>query len=331
MTDEILCIVNPRAGDGAWSRQRARVLAAFADAGLRARFLETRGPGDGAGLAREALAAGARRVVAIGGDGTIHEVANGFFDPASFEAIAPEAELGVVPLGSGSDFVKTAGIPAGIEAAVALLASGTGRAIDVLRFSCAGSDGEPRSGVAVNTISAGATGVALAARNALPAALPGFLRKELGYVLGGLMHLGRFRALPLEGERDGEPWREPAVLAVILANGQAFGKGMRIAPEAELDDGRIDAVWAGTLGPLELLELIMRLFGGSHLALRGVRFARARRVRLAPPEPWLLEIDGEQPGTTPLEVSLLPLALRVVRPAGSRDRAPTETLKEPRR
>lgn len=307
-------IVNPRAGGGAWLRQRARLERAFAREGLDVRFLETDAPGAGTALARAALREGARRVIAIGGDGTLHEVANGFFEADAETPIAPDAELGVVPMGSGSDFIRTAGIPADPEASVRLLAAERGRPTDVLRFTCVGPDGRPLARVALNTLSAGATGEALAARNALPESLPLWIRRDLGYLLGGLARLHRFAPRRVEGALDDRPWGAEPLLAVVFANGQAFGNGMRIAPDARLDDGVFEAVWAGRLSPLELAELLIRLPGGSQLAMPAAHHARARAARLAPPDPWLVESDGEQPGTTPLEVRLLPRALRVVRP-----------------
>jgi diacylglycerol kinase (ATP) len=305
-------IVNPRSQGGAAGRD----WPSLADRIRRALPFEeaiTAAPGDATRLAREALRAGAERVVALGGDGTINEVANGFFTDGA--AIAPEAALGILPYGTGGDFRKSAGVPRDFDAAVRLLAADRRRRIDVGRLDHATGGGGRATRVFVNIASFGMSGVVDRLVNES--------RKRFGklsFLIASTRGMFRYDNQPvrLTFDDSAADSLEMTINTVAVANGRYFGGGMHIAPEAELDDGRFDVVAIGDVGIKELVLGSRRLYQGTHLTLDHVSHRRARVVHAEPARPGgvvELDVDGETPGRLPATFTVLPGALALVAPA----------------
>lgn len=303
---ELHCIFNPHSDAGRTGRRWPVIAERLQAAGFRVHAHETTGPGDATRLAASALAAGATTVVAVGGDGTIHEVANGFF--ASGRATHPASRLGIVPGGSGSDLIKTLGIPDDVEGAIARLASGAERTIDVGRVSFFDHQGLAATRIYLNTASAGMSGVVLDRMRELPA----FVTGSAAYAVATLMALGKFRPFECELTLDDGPPEAHRALVVIMGNGRYFGGGMQVLPGARLDDGVLDVLVIEDRSLWELLWTFPRLYDGSHLNSPAVKSMRARRMHLSSPEPLLLEVDGEQPGVTPATFEVVPASLRVI-------------------
>ena len=290
--------VNPAAGGGragrVWQRLRAAVpelagvhtvLASDAEA-ARCEL---------AGL----LSRGVERVLAIGGDGTAHLVVNVLLAEGAGERVA----FGLVPAGTGSDLAKSLGLPRRPEAALRQALAAEPRSIDAIRLDVAGGEGR----FVVNIASAGLSGAVVPAVNANPR------RGQLTYLTTTLSALWRYRPVPCRVEVDGEPFYDGGFFLVALANGQYFGKGMRVAPHAALADGRLDVV---LIPPVPLWQLPYRMpqfLTGRHVRLPIVRSAKAERVRLEPAPGFPpYEVDGESLPAGPAEVRILPGALRVV-------------------
>ncbi|HEY9720964.1 MAG TPA: diacylglycerol kinase family protein [Oscillatoriaceae cyanobacterium] len=300
-----VCIVNPYSGGGQTGRRWPSSARRLAEAGLSFETRETCAAGEATTLAREALQAGADTIVAVGGDGTIHEIVNGFF--ADGRAIAPEARLGILPAGSGSDLIKTLGIPADADGAIARLRRGETRVVDLglARFA---TDAGEASRYYINTASLGLSGAVLVKMRTLPS----FVGGSAAYMLGSVSTLFEFKPFALTLELEDGTRREEQALFVVAGNGRYFGAGMQALPEARMDDGLLDVV---LLRPMPLWELLLnfpRIYAGSHLALPAVAHWRTRRLSVTTATPQPLEIDGEQPGVTPASFEILPGALRVI-------------------
>jgi len=282
-----LAIVNPAANRGAaaalWKRLESSVRVRLPDLTIQT----TRHAGHGETLAREWVR---RRpdgmVLAIGGDGTVHEVVNGLV------AGPGEAQMAVVPSGTGNDFARNAGIPLDPDAAVALLGVASVRRVDLGRIRYRSPGGTEESRVFVNSVSVGVSPRANQIAHTLRRVLPG----RLCYALGGIVALfreGRRRFRISNG--DGVTWDGDA-LNITYANCSSFGGGMRISPESRPTDGVLDQVIIGSLGRIKALLALSRLYSGTHVNMRGVGVSPApetTRIR-ADGGPLLIEADGQE-------------------------------------
>jgi diacylglycerol kinase (ATP) len=296
-----IVIVNPVAGSGRAARAAADLRAAVAEAG--AEQAESSGPGDVERIASRAAERGIPRIIAVGGEGTIQEVVNGL------RGADGTAVVGIVPGGNGNDLARALGLPGEPLAALAVALHGGARRIDAGLLRSAGRERR--------FVAAGGMGfdAAVAARMAGPRAW--WQRGRAGYLLTTVDELRRHRNVDLRVEVDGAPLslRGP-VLFAAFANGAYYGGGMRIAPAAELDDGRLDLCLVGDLSRLEALRQLPGLYRGAHVGHPRVAFHRFRHLRLAGGDAPV-HLDGEPAGTLPIEVEVEPGALLVAAPGGS--------------
>lgn len=300
-------IVNPASAGGRTGRSFDAIARAVrAEVGpIEVAF--TRAPGHGALLAGEAIAAGARLVVAVGGDGTAGEVVDGLARSGD-----PEACFGLVPCGTGGDLRRSLGIPATAGAAARLL-RGPARAIDLGRVELRGAGGLPEVRHFANVAGCGLDGLVIEKVRGLSKRLGG----AVAFQLGAAQALLGWRDPPVRWRLDGGPWREERVSCIAACNGRWFGGGMQVAPGAEVDDGLLDVtVWAG-LRMRHFLLHRRRLFDGTHVALPFTRTFRAREVEVEPcaGARVRLDVDGEGPGLAPARFSIVPGALRAMLPA----------------
>ncbi|MBZ5588512.1 MAG: diacylglycerol kinase family lipid kinase [Acidobacteriia bacterium] len=293
--NETVVIVNPTAGGGRAGRfwDRMRPLAETLSA------ISVVMPSDASASRRavaEALASGCRRVVAVGGDGTAHLVANALLSGGGEGTI-----MGIVPAGTGSDLARALGIPRAPAAALRQALAGSSVLVD------AGLCDGPASRFAfVNIASAGISGLVDEAVNAMPG------RGRTAFLRATLAALRRYRCVPVRVSLDDREWYEGPLFLLAVANGTTFGKGMRVAPGARLDDGLFDVVAVGEVSGWELVVRLPQVYLGRHLHARPVRHARARRVRLEPLAPLPpLDVDGETYPSGPLDFTVAPGALRI--------------------
>jgi len=301
-----LIIANPNSAGGALGRRWPKVARTLERILGPVDHAFTEGLGDGARLSHEAVEAGRGLVVAMGGDGTISEVVDGMFTLDG--PVAPEAELGVLPFGTGGDFIRTVELPRDMEAAARRLAAGALRKVDVGRLTYTDDQGEQRSRHFINIASFGVSGLVDRLVNKGTKALGG----RLSFGLATVQATARFRPQRAMIRLDDGPEKEVLLHNVAVANGRYFGGGMKVAPEAELDDGLFDVV---TLGAMSLKDLLLRghlIYRGAHLELPQVSLASARRVEARPVDPAeaiLLDVDGETPGRLPATFEIIPGAL----------------------
>ncbi len=299
-----LLIANPVAGAGR-DPVLPRLTAALDAAGVAHDVVETRGRGQATDLARSAVVEEGRTfVVAVGGDGTVHEVVNGLVDADTRSLRGQDPVLGIVSAGSGSDLVRTFGLDRRPEVLASHLATDSTTRIDLGHLSFIGSDGVPTHRVFANIAQAGFGGTVVQTCEHLPRRL-GSARYAIGIVVGW----GRFRRVVTSVTVDGGRTTEP-VCNVLVANGQFFGGGMQVAPRALPADGYFNVQsWGGRV--LDVVRASRLLRTGRHLERSDMREWRSATVTVDAPRPLTVEADGELLGTTPAHFEVLAGILRL--------------------
>jgi YegS/Rv2252/BmrU family lipid kinase len=301
-----LVIVNPRSGRGLDESKWARVRGALIDGLGELDSAFTGAPRDAAAIARREAEAGRRLIVALGGDGTISEVANGILEAGA----GGETELGIVPRGTGGDFRRTLELPHDITEAAKRIREGEARQVDAGRVHFRGHAGQTLVHHFVNVASFGFSSTVATRANASSKRFGGRVA-FLGATLRALASYGNTDVWLTVGDRPRERRR---ILMAAVGNGRFFGGGMKICPEARLDDGALDLVTVGDFSKGEILVNIGRLYEGTHLELEAVENARITRVAVEPVESEAripIELDGETPGHLPAVFEILPGALRL--------------------
>jgi len=294
-------IVNPIAGHRRASKLWPQLQEELHRLGARFDALLTERPGHAVELARQAVEDGCRMVVAVGGDGTLHEVVNGLVTDGRL----PEGlVLGSVSCGTGSDFARTVGTCLDPMEAVRRLLQGDDRRIDLGEISC-WREGRQITEYFPNSAGLGFDGEVADRTNRLP--------KSLGnatYLLSLVITLVAYRNKEIVVRLD-DRVLELRANFVVAANGRYFGGGMHVAPDAKPDDGLFDVVIAGDLGKLELLTLVPRVYKGTHLSHPKASVYRSRAVQVEATERMVLQADGEYVGEAPVSIRLHPGALTV--------------------
>jgi diacylglycerol kinase (ATP) len=302
MTAPYFFVVNPAAGAGAAGRLWPALARRLRDLHVQYEYELTQGPLTATSFVRQALRAGARTVVAVGGDGTLNEVVNGFF--LNEQPIAPDASLGVIPAGSSSDIARALGIPAGL-AAVDLLLDGRIAPIDLGRADFAGS-AEFTIRYFMNNADVGIGGrvAAGASRFKRAGGKAAFALSSVGAALDPRPWRGTLGI-------DGAAAQEVEAITVVVAIGPYTGGGMHIAPGAKMEDGLFDVITIGAMSSQDLLLNFPRVYVGAHLSHPAVRRVQAQLVRIetdgAPP----VELDGEVAGVGSVEFRILPGRMRI--------------------
>ena len=299
-------IVNPQAGRGAVGRAWPAVRAVLDSGGAEYDVTITDRPGHGTEAARRAIDEGCTFVVAVGGDGTVHEVVNGLMGDEGPRN--PATVLGVVAAGSGCDFVKTFGLPQDpTDAARHLLGDSLWGKIDVGRIRCTDRDGKLHTRWFANIAEAGIGAEVVDAASRMPKWLGGRV-----YKLAALKAIAGFKpkTAPIrihgretrgkhgEDETLSDLDRDQRFSMLVVANGQFFGGGMRVAPRATPGDGMFDVQLShGPRG--EAVKAMQKMFKGEHIPSQFIQEFLASQVTIAGDDPILIEADGEVVGTTP--------------------------------
>ena len=235
----------------------------------------------------------------VGGDGSVNEVVNGVAD-------ADGVELAVVPRGTGWDFVRTFGIPRDLDEAVRVALDGEVRAIDLGRVTYRTWAGEEASSYFANVGSAGISGAIAKRANETSKALGGrvsYYWSTLAVFVG--WQTGEMRVAVDDEMRSGR------MIDAMVCNGRYLGGGMMMTPDAEPDDGLFDVLLIGDVTKRDLLFVLPRTYRGKHLPHPRLELLRGATVTVEADEPLPIELDGEQPGTTPARFEIVPRALRL--------------------
>lgn len=308
-----LVIINPSSASGstgdAWPGVASDLRSEFG--AFQTAF--TKVCGDAVSIAADAARKGVKLIIACGGDGTISEVANGILTSGK------DAELGILPSGTGGDFRRSLEIPSNSRAAAQILRTGRTRRIDVGRISFVDYNGVEAMRYFVGVTSCGLStkvirNVKAGGPDWLPANTPRWLGGRISFGASLIQTAMRTEATRLLVQLDDARERQLLVATLCIANARYFGGGMKIAPEAKLTDGKFDVIGVGELSAMKLFTSAPRVYLGSHLSMPEVSHALARKVTVRPTERDTtvdLEVDGELPGRLPATFQIIPEALSV--------------------
>jgi len=306
-----ILIVNPNSAGGATGRSWSSIAADF-----RAHFgpfvtAFTERSGQGTDIAREAALAGHRFIIACGGDGTINEVMNGIIESGV------DAELGVLPSGTGGDFRRFIGMANETRNAAKQLRTGTTKLIDVGLVEFTDFSGQQASRHFINISSFGiAASVATRVADSeflkwLP--LSGAVRGKVRFAASTLEEALDLKTFDLKIRIDDGPEKFLRTINLCICNTSHFGGGMNIAPDARIDDGFFDVVGIGDLGLKKIALAAPRLYGSGILKVEGITSGRAKKIYAESSDGRAVQIeaDGEVVGSLPATYQILPARLKV--------------------
>lgn len=291
--------MNPASAGGSTGRRWPELAHRCASLGLTGDALLSQEPGQLGDLARQAVEDGATLLVVVGGDGSVNEVVNGVGELDGYE-------LAVLPHGTGRDFARSVGIPRRLEDAVGTVLNGRVRELDlgVVTFrTWAGAEGRAYF---ANVGSAGISGAIAKRANETSKALGG----KVSYYWSTLAVFVGWQTGELRVSVD-EEIRGGRMIDVLVTNGRYVAGGMMMCPDAVPDDGLFDVLLIGDVTKRDLLFVLPKTYRGSHLPHPRLELLRGRVVTVDADEPLPIEVDGEQPGTTPARFEIVPRALRV--------------------
>ncbi len=305
-----LVIVNPKSAGGStqsrWAERAADFRAHFG--AFQVAF--TKRAGDGTALALRGAEQGRKFIIACGGDGTINEVANGIVESGA------DIEFGVLPSGTGGDFRRTIGIPNDTREAGAALRSGVTKQIDVGKVTYLNHENEQVSRYFLNVASFGLSAAIIErvkTSNMLDWLPHDILRGKTSFALSTLQEILGLDFETVRVKFDEQEAKPLNTINFCVCNSRFFGGGMKIAPDAVINDGFFDVVNIGDIKTAKILFKGYTLYRGSHLSLPEVKSTLARKIEVAPMnnEEIHIEVDGELPGKLPATFEILPNALKV--------------------
>jgi YegS/Rv2252/BmrU family lipid kinase len=249
----------------------------------------------------QAVEDGARLLVVVGGDGSIHEVVNGLLAAGRGDAV----ELALLPHGTGKDVARSLRIPRTLDRALATAAGGVARTVDVGSADYTAPGDATARAFFLNFAGAGISGAIADRANTTSKALGG----RISFMSATILTFARWQAVPMTVTIDGVE-RSGRMLEVLAMNGDYTAGGMWMAPHAQLDDGSLDVVLMGDVTKLDFLLTFPRIYRGGHVNHRKIDLVRGRVVEVDADRPLPIVLDGEQPGTTPARFEVLPQKLR---------------------
>jgi YegS/Rv2252/BmrU family lipid kinase len=299
-------IVNPHAGNGLTGSTWPFIEALAKDRLGPFEAYMTKAPGDAVIFAKNAAAEKARRLVCVGGDGTLNEVVNGIM--MNEESVRSGLTLGFIPNGTGCDFVRTVSIPQDIEKAMDLIVSGCTRSIDLGVLFLKNHKGRDCCQYFHNIASFGLGGEVAQRVNRTTKALGPFV----SFMWATLISVFLYGTKSIRIIIDGSFEKEVSVWNVVVANGRYHGGGMWVAPDASVCDGLLNVTIIGDLKIPEVLINLPKLYNGRIYDIDKVITRTCKKVAAISDDRVLLEVDGEQPGMLPIVVKTVPGALNII-------------------
>ena len=298
--------MNPHSGNGATGREWPHIQSrAHYRLGSFISHL-TEKPGDATQITRTCLMEGAEVIVCVGGDGTLNEVVNGFMDEDG--PMRTDAVLGFVPNGTGCDFVRTARIPGKIEQSLDTIKEGHISVIDLGRLRYHDHQGRLRTRFFHNIVSFGLGGEVDERVNKSSKAFGPFISFIWSTLVSIFLYGKKRIRLKIDDLFDDEviAWN------IAVANGQYHGGGMRVAPDALIDDGLFHITVIGNLSLAEIFRHLPKLYNGRIKDIKKVSTLTGKTVEAFSEQRVLLDVDGEQPGCLPIVINIMPAALRMI-------------------
>lgn len=298
-------VVNPQSAGGQTGKKWAELSAELGKALGEFGHAFTSRPLHAVELARQAIRDGYECIVAVGGDGTVNEVTNGFFENG--KVLNPNAALGVLCRGTGGDFRRTFGWELDLKSGVERLKGDKTQPFDVGLVEFTDHEGKTASRYFANIASFGISGQVDAEVNKGSKALGG----KVSFMVGSLKAFMKYADRKVRIRMDDKPEETVQVTTLAVANGRYFGGGMCVCPEADTNDGIFDVtIWSG-YGVSDFVFKSKALYAGTHTRFAGTRTFKCKSLVAESDEEVLIDVDGEQPGKLPCRITILPSAIRL--------------------
>jgi diacylglycerol kinase (ATP) len=304
----VLFIVNPKSGAGRAGREWASIASWLPSTGLQFEAVLTTRPMEAVEIAQRAVRESRPVVVAVGGDGTLNEVVNGFFHNGA--PLPTTSRLAMLPLGTGGDFRRTLRIPTDPKAAIDVITGGIPRRLDAGCVTYKDFNGGTGVRHFINIADAGLGGEVVHRVNSGPKMLGG-----ITFTLTGLTTLVGWKNKPMEVVVDGHAHKLVAQ-QVVIANCQYFGGGMRMAPTASPTDGVFDVILVGDTNLMEALQGMSQIRSGKHMDEHNpkIQHEYGKRITVTSPEVVRIDVDGEEPGFLPALFEIQESAIEFIAP-----------------
>ncbi|MCL4477751.1 MAG: diacylglycerol kinase family lipid kinase [Deltaproteobacteria bacterium] len=301
-------VVNLRSANGRTEKLWPDIERALSVAIGDLEFAFTTGRYTAPDITKKAIKSGFNRIIAVGGDGTLNEVLNGFFE--NDKPINRQAVLGVISMGTGADFIKTMGIPKPYRDAVKVIKNAKTMDMDTGKIKFVSHDGHETIRYFINIADAGIGGETVDRVNRTTKVFGGFI----SFLWGTIMTLITYKNKNITITLDNNKPYNTEISMLAIANCQFFGGGMHIAPKAVPDDGMFDIVTIGKAGFIDFIRNSSKIYKGTHINGPMVGYTHAIRVELTSKDRVLLDVDGEQPGMLPATFDILPKSINVIVP-----------------
>ncbi len=298
----IAVVVNPTAGRGAALRALPLIQSALKERGKSAEYFQTSERGHAEELAKLAIESGSRLIVAVGGDGTLHEVTN-----AILKSGRDDVTLGLIPFGTGNDFARGVGLGGDLTHVITALVDGVRHRIDIGEIVGVGLNGTR------NFLVAAGVGFVADTAKTVNEGIRG-LTGPAAYIYGAIRTLRHFTPIELSMSLDGAPAQQLAAMLLSISNVATTGGGIRIAPKALPDDGLLDLCLVAKISKFKLMQKLPGAFLGKHVGDPSVTMLRAKTIDIKTSVPVQLWIDGEVMGMTPARVQIREAALPMMLP-----------------
>lgn len=303
-------IINPSAGFGRTGKKLKSIIKEIEAQDKSAEVVLTRHPLHAMSLAKEAIRNGSTRLIVIGGDGTLNEVINGYFD-ANGKALNDNVAIGIIPSGTGSDFVRSLNHPRELSQAIAFALTAEDKPTDIGLVEARDANGKKVKRYFINVSSVGLSGI-----------VAGFMKTitrrfgaKIAYFLSTVQAIRAFDPPTLSIKSSGHERVIEKCSLLSFANGKFFGSGMKIAPDAKLDDGQFDVITLQDVSPIFFVVNGHHIYAGTHLTLNNVSHARDHEctVTARTKHPVYVETDGELFAELPAKYTICHNALRFIR------------------
>ena len=303
-TNPWFAIVNPASANGQTRKMWPKIIKRLLDLNIPIEYAYTTEPGEATALAREALHKYSQ-ILAVGGDGTLNEVVNGFFTDQ--KPTNPEASLAVLSHGTGGDFLRSLNQSRGLPSLLEVLRREKITPIDCGLVQYQDATGELQHRYFLNVADVGLGGESVNYINQRGK----FLGGKLSFLFGGIMSILAYENKSMKCVIDGKVVVNGTTNSIWIANGRYVGSGMMIAPNADLQDGLFDVIVLGDLSTLDLLRHMPKIYQGRHLEVSGVTTYRGKEISIISNSAAFLDLDGEHPGFTPVHFSLIPQGIKL--------------------
>ncbi len=300
-------IVNPESDRGRTKKRWEHIKEALKFFLKEFKYEFTEKPFQAAEISRAAIKEGSELIVGVGGDGTMNEISNGFFE--NKKIINPKVALGIVPSGTGCDFSRSLNIPSGLKNALRVITQASSSMIDIGKIRFRDYSNKKHERFFLNIADFGIGGEVLNKMNLKMAK-----RKTSSYLRSAVTTLITYKSKRVRIKIDNMQIPFNEYLIGAISNGKIFGKGMKIAPYAKLDDGLFDVVLVESMKLLEFCRNILKIYSGSHLSHPKVSLIRGKKIEITPEsseKDVLIEADGELIGKLPATFEIIPQSFLV--------------------